>query len=79
MVDGPVINEHNQRLKVEKLRRRINQIHDRRVRSWADAEVSIRSLQHNLEALGEVPEDLFQPDWEDPSMLMTYRMAGLDH
>lgn len=78
MANPPSLNEHNRQLKAEKIRRKINAIHDRRVRSWARDEESIQSLQRNLAAMDEQPEVLFQPDWDDPLMLSTYQRAGLD-
>jgi hypothetical protein len=68
---------HNNSLRGEKLKKKIQRQHDWRVQVWAQCELRIREAQAELEALGLDPIQTFDPQFDDEEMLRHYAEMSL--
>lgn len=71
------LKESNEDRKRDKLRRQATRAHEWRVQVWAQSELRIREAQAGLEVLGSPAVDLFEPDFNDDSMLHHYATMQL--
>lgn len=71
------IKESNEDRKRDKLQREIVRAHEWRVQVWAQMELKIRTARASLAVLNSEPEPLFEPDFEDESLLHHYASMKL--
>lgn len=64
--------QSNEDRKAEKITRLRERAHIWRVRVWAESERRIRGFEAELAAMGRDADPLFEPDFEDESMLEHY-------
>ena len=70
------LNEHNRLTKIAALKRRIDNMHQRRVRHYFNEERRIALLQEELKKLGGDPVILTLPVLDDPGMVDFYAIHG---
>lgn len=70
--EAPTGKQSNEERKIEALMRKAKKAHDWRVQVWAQMEIRLRTINAQLEALGEPKFEPYDPDFDDMDALRHY-------